>query len=97
MKSRAWTMLGDYMINYLTCMSSTVFGGRDYIIICVLVIISGLTMSKVVQHCLLLVESLNENDMSNVVVMLDEKFFRLRSKMRHENKSTTKLHSVDRS
>lgn len=37
-------------------------GGRDYIIIQVLVIISGLTMSSVAQHCLLLVASLNEND-----------------------------------
>lgn len=64
--SEADSTMRPNMINYLTCMSSTVFGGRDYIIIWVLVIISWLTMRIVVQHGLLLVASLNKHDMTNV-------------------------------
>lgn len=47
------------------------FGGRDYIIIWVLVIISWLTtMSFVARHCLLLVASLSEDDTTNARLML---------------------------
>lgn len=54
-------------------MSSTVFGGRDYIIIWVLVIISWLTtVSFVAQHCLLLVALLSEDDTTNVRLMFEK-------------------------